>query len=95
MRTSRGTRRPDQNRLGFMYFRGEEVPENLITAYMWFNLAAGRGSGEASEMIYAVRESMTTEQLAEAHWLSLEWLEEHPEARYFMWTWPKWPEEHQ
>ena len=33
-----------------MYFVGEGVPENAVTAYAWFNLAAAQGNEDAREL---------------------------------------------
>ena len=66
-----------QLRLGNMYANGEGVPENDIAAYMWFNLAAAQGYRTASRKKNELKERMTQEQIAEAHWLYFEWLEEH------------------
>ena len=35
--------------LGFMYEKGQGVPQDYVQAYMWFNLAAAQGTKGAAE----------------------------------------------
>ena len=49
-----------------------------MLAYMWSNLAAAQGYGDAQEFKDAIEEDMTREQIAEAQRLSREWIEAHP-----------------
>ena len=61
-----------------MYDNGEGVPEDIVLAYMWFNVAAIQGGGDAKENKDSLEQQMTREQVAEAKRLSREWLEAHP-----------------
>ena len=65
-----------QFNLGVMYNSGDGVPQDDVSAHMWFNLAASRSSGEDRERSVeardAVAERMTSEQLAEAQGQSTE-----------------------
>jgi hypothetical protein len=67
-----------QVRLGWMYATGEGVPEDVVLAYMWANLAAAQGSSAAPSVKIIIEERMTREQIDEAQRLSREWLEPHP-----------------
>ena len=61
-----------------MYVIADGVPEDIVLAYMWWNLAAAQGDeGPQSNKDRAERQ-MTSEQIAEAQRLSREWLEAHP-----------------
>ena len=39
-----------QFHLGLMYATGEEIPLDLVLAHKWLNLAATRGSGDATTL---------------------------------------------
>ncbi len=49
-----------------------------MRAYMWFNLAAAQGNEVAQGNKDRAESRMTREQIAEAQWLSTEWIEAHP-----------------
>jgi hypothetical protein len=53
-----------------MYVAGEDVPEDYVQAYKWFNLAAAQGSEGAKKAHDLLRPLMTPEQIAEAQRLS-------------------------
>ena len=59
--------------LGFMHSRGGGVPKDLVTAYMWINLAAAQGSESEKRARDALEKQMTPAQIAEAQKLSREW----------------------
>jgi hypothetical protein len=62
------------------------VPEDLVSAYMWFNLAEAHEWSDDEVELYglpsrskaAIQGRMTREQIAEAQRLSREWIEAHP-----------------
>jgi TPR repeat protein len=60
-----------------MYVNGEGVPEDMVLAYMWWNLAAAQGIESAQGNKDTLEERMTREQIAEAQRLSREWMAEH------------------
>ncbi len=64
--------------LGLMYTNGDGVPEDLVYAYMWFNLSAAQGDETARNHKDIIEQRMTREQIAEAQRLSREWIEAHP-----------------
>ena len=62
-----------------MYAFGTGVPEDIVLAYMWFNLAAAQGHERARGQKEFTESFMTREQIAEAQRLSREWIETHPQ----------------
>lgn len=63
-----------QFNLGLMYFRAEGVAkQDLVTSYMWFNLSASQGDGNAKLGRDTLEKHMTVAQIAEAQKLSREW----------------------
>jgi TPR repeat protein len=58
---------------------GHGVPENMVLAYMWFNLAAAQGDEMARKYKDQAASVITREQIAEAQQLSREWMEKHRE----------------
>lgn len=55
--------------LSGMYAKGEGVPESMVTAYVWVSVAKAIGGiywGSASETLYDLKSSMTSDQIAEA-----------------------------
>ena len=67
-----------QYNLGLMYARGDGVPEDIVLAYMWWNLAEAQGNESARDNKEIAESRMTREQITEAQRLSREWLEAHP-----------------
>ncbi len=67
-----------QYNLGYMYGNGDGVPEDIVFAYMWWNLAAAQGDEVAQENKDIIEQQMTRAQIAEAQRLSREWLEAYP-----------------
>ncbi len=55
-----------QYNLGFMYAQGPGVPQDLVRAHLWVNLAAAQGDEDARKARYILAERMTPAQLAEA-----------------------------
>ena len=62
-----------QNGLGVMYEEGNGVPKDYVAAYMWYTLAASRGSKKASNNRDRVAEQMTSPQIAEAQRRARDW----------------------
>ena len=58
-----------------MYDRGNGVPQNDLSAYMWANLAVSGGLEKAVAFSDILRQKITNKQIAEAERLSKEWLE--------------------
>ena len=60
-----------------MYERGFGVPQDNVSAHMWFNLAAAQATGEQREQIAERRdkiaETMTREDISEAQRRAREW----------------------
>ncbi len=59
--------------LGYMYGKGQGVPQDYVLAHMWFNLAAIRRNGTAPKGREYVADRMTSAQIAEARKLAREW----------------------
>ena len=49
-----------------MYAIGHGVPQDYMEAYMWWNLAAAQGNGEAREKRDIVAKMLTASQVADA-----------------------------
>jgi len=62
-----------QCRLGDKYASGEDVDEDIVEAFKWYNLAAAQGHEDAKEAKKVIRKDMTPAQIAEAQRLSAEW----------------------
>jgi TPR repeat protein len=71
-----------QNNLGDLYRNGLGVPQDDMTAHMWFNLAASRLTGGARDIAVNNRDRtedrLSPEQRVEAQRLAREWDEAHP-----------------
>ena len=59
--------------LGEMYFMGSGVTQDLVQAYMWFDLAAAKGDLLKAELRDDFAKALTQEQIAEAQKLAREW----------------------
>jgi TPR repeat protein len=62
-----------QTNLGVKYARGQCVPKDYITAYMWFYLSAAHGDQDGVRNLEAAALRMTPAQIAEAEKLAHEW----------------------
>lgn len=67
----------DLAKLACLYENGQGVTQDVVQAYIWFNLAAGYGWTSAKEDRDRLERSMTREQVAEAQTLSREWRDKH------------------
>jgi TPR repeat protein len=56
-----------------MFSIGRGVPQDYISAHMWFSLAAAGGNGDAEKNRENVAAKMTPAQIAEAQKLAREW----------------------
>ena len=63
--------------LGAMFDAGRGVPQDYVSAHMWYNIAASRASGAGQKRYAAARdgvaEKMTAQQIAEARRRAREW----------------------
>jgi TPR repeat protein len=62
-----------QTLVGFAYGRGEGVPQDLVYAHMWLNLAAAGGDCYAAQIRDQTARQMTLEQITRAQKLAREW----------------------
>jgi len=60
--------------LGMLYATGRDVPQDLVAAHKWFNLAAMRGNVEAKSRRAEVALEMTAAQIAAAQREARAWL---------------------
>ena len=66
-----------QSNLGAMYAVGEGVPQDYVSAHMWFSLAATRGAKKALTNRNIAASKMTPDQIAEAQRMAREWMAKH------------------
>lgn len=62
-----------QYKVGFMYERGQGLTQDLVLAYMWFDLSAAKHTPAALESRDFVAKLMTAGQIAKAQRLAREW----------------------
>ena len=58
-----------------MYYKGDGIPQDIVRAHMWLNIAVTNGANP--KVRDTVAKKMTPAQLKEAQRLALEWLEKH------------------
>ena len=68
-----------QYSLGFLYSKGQGVPQDYVTAYAWFNLATALGHAEARNSRDIVAEKLDTVSIARAQKLSDEYFKRYVE----------------
>jgi len=61
-----------------MYGTGQGGPEDIVLAYMWWDLPAAQGVEDAQDNKDIAESRMTREQIAEGQRLSREWIAAHP-----------------
>ena len=61
-----------QSNLGWMYLRGDGVPQDNAYAHMWWNIAASSGDKDAVKNRGVVAKRMIPSQIAEAQKLARE-----------------------
>lgn len=66
-----------QFQLGLMYATGEEVPLDLVLAHKWLNLAAKRGSSEATALRAEITREMSRKDVMTAQRLARDWLDRY------------------
>jgi TPR repeat protein len=62
-----------QYNLGVFYDNGLDVPQDRVSAYMWFSLSAAQGKEGAATFRDLIARRMTPAQIAEAQKLAREW----------------------
>lgn len=63
--------------LGLMHCVGRDAPVDLVSAHMWFNLAALRGNVEAKRYRMEIAAEMTKAEIAQAQRQARDWLCRH------------------
>ena len=66
--------------LGMLHSTGREVSADLVTAHMWFNLAAMKGCAEAVRLRREVAAEMLDAQIGQAQRAARDWLKAHPDT---------------
>ncbi len=63
--------------LGMMYSTGCSVPADLVSAHMWFNLAAMHGNADAVRLRREIAAEMSEAEIAAAQRAARDWLRRH------------------
>ncbi len=58
-----------------MYANGQEVPQDFIQAFTWFDIAAAKESERGAAYRDLAAKKMTPSQISEAQKLAREWME--------------------
>lgn len=70
-----------QFNLGWMYHKGEGIPQDYVMAHMFCNLAAasssGMGAGVGARCRGVVAKKMSSSQIQEAQRLAREWMQKY------------------
>ena len=66
-----------QYNLGFVYDRGEGVPEDHVQAYAWFSVAAAQSDEVSRDAKEFIVKDMASAEIAEAQKLSREYWESY------------------
>jgi TPR repeat protein len=64
--------------LAMNYSAGAGVVVDLVTAHMWFNIAASRGHADAARLRREVAEQMADSEIGCAQRAARAWLKTHP-----------------
>ena len=64
--------------MGYFYEKGIVVDEDMLTAHMWYNLAAAQGHGDAMRARNVLNEQMTSMQVTKAQKMAKDWNAAHP-----------------
>ena len=66
-----------QNNLGFIYFEGKGVKKDYETAYMWFHIAAQKGSDEGEVNKFDMEEVISSDDKTSALKKASLWLRKY------------------
>lgn len=66
--------------LGRMHYDGNSLSVDQVTAYMWFDIAAGHGMRVGARYRNGIARDMTDEEIALAKERADEWRRAHPDA---------------
>jgi hypothetical protein len=62
-----------QGMMGVMYYKGQGVPQDYVSAHMWFNLSGFQGMIVAIKGRNIVEKEMTPSQIEKAKELARNW----------------------
>jgi len=65
---------------GLIYASGRSGAADLVTAHMWFNIAAQRGDKEAIRLRREIAAEMSDAEIGAAQRAARAWLKEHPQT---------------
>ncbi|MBV9347847.1 MAG: sel1 repeat family protein [Pseudolabrys sp.] len=63
---------------GMIYSTGRDGAVDMISAHMWFNIAASRGHADAVQLRREVAAQMTDAEIGQAQRRARDWLKAHP-----------------
>ena len=66
--------------LGRMHYDGNSITVDLVTAYMWFDIAAGRGMNVGARYRNGIARDMSEYDVALAKTRADQWRRAHPDA---------------
>jgi TPR repeat protein len=69
------------NSMGYFYERGIVVDPDVVTAHMWYNLAASQGHGDAMRARNVLNEQLSSVQVTKAQKMAKDWDNSHPMAQ--------------
>ena len=68
-----------RNNLGLLYYNGQGVPQDYVTAYAWSNIAAAQGDEKAKRIRDLAAAKLGAASLVEAQKLSKEYFKRYVE----------------
>jgi uncharacterized protein len=63
--------------LGMMESSGRDAPVDLVSAHMWFNIAAMRGHAQAAQLRREIAAEMSDAEIGQAQRAARDWLKAH------------------
>ncbi|MGE0565753.1 MAG: hypothetical protein AB7O50_14690 [Pseudolabrys sp.] len=66
--------------LGMIHASGRDGAVDLVTAHMWFNIAASRGHQDAAQQRREIAAQMADAEIGTAQRAARDWLKAHPIA---------------
>jgi TPR repeat protein len=64
-------------RLGMMYSTGQSMPDDMVSAHKWFNIAAMSGYKDAAQLRHEIAAEMSESEIAAAQRAARAWLTRH------------------
>jgi TPR repeat protein len=70
-----------QYNLALMYEEGDGTAKDVVSAYMWYSLAAAEGDEDAKAAMLALAKRINTDQVRQADTRAKAWRAAHPNMR--------------